>query len=187
LKDYLKAGNMRGKLGRHSPRGQSLVELALILPVLITLLIGMVEVVNIGRTYLALLDTSYQGAHLGSQGSILYNDAKVDILVDQDLTNKGLNTSSLIEVVITHADIDASTNPPTIKNLTTYPVTPPRPSKLTKVLLDSRLQSSDPKGKLVAVEIVYDYKLLFPWPNFAGILPNPFPIRAYTIQYAPRD
>ncbi len=164
--------------------GQSLVELALLLPLLIMLLLGMVEVVNIGRTYLALLDTSYQGAHLGSQGSILYDNTKIDTLVDQDLTNKGLNTTSLIDVIITHADLPGGA---AIANLSTAHMrSPGRASILTSAMLVGRLQSADPKGKLVAVEIVYDYNLLFPWPNFAGILPNPFPIVTYTIQYAPR-
>jgi hypothetical protein len=200
LKDYLKAGKMRVKSGTDSSRGQSLVELALIMPILITLLLGMVEVVNIGRTYLALLDSSYQGAHLGSQGNKRYDNCKIFTLVSQDLAKKGLDNSSLIDVIITRYDLSGGK----VVSLTVLPTlpTPPCPSynsnpahmkspgrasKLTSALLVSRLQSSDPNGKLVAVEIVYDYTLLFPWPNFAGILPNPFPLGAYTIQYSPRQ
>ena len=175
---------MRSKLGTDSRRGQSLVELALILPFLITLLLGMVEVVNIGRTYLALLDTTYQGAHLGSQGITRYDNNKINTLVTQDLTNKGLNTSNLIDVIIIRADLPGGA---VIEDLTAgHMRSPGRASKLTAAVLAGRLNGSDPSGKLVAVEIVYDYKLLFPWPNLAGILPDPFPLVTYTIQYTPR-
>jgi hypothetical protein len=164
-------------------RGQSLVELAFMLPLLIMLLLGMVEVVNIGRVYLALLDTTYLGAHLGSQGEARYNDAKINTLVTQDLTDKGL-TTGLIDVIITRADLPGGA---VIQNLSSdHMRSPGRASRLTAALLTSRLNGSDPKGKLVAVEIVYDYDLLFPWPDLAGILPDPFPLVTYTIQYAPR-
>jgi hypothetical protein len=179
-------GNMRGKPGTDSRRGQSLVELALILPILITLLLGMVEVVNIGRTYLALLDSSYQGAHLGSQGEIRYDNNKINTLVTQDLINKGLNsTSNLVNVIIVRANLEGGQvlsdyNATSMRLPVTSPV-------LTSAVLSGRLQSGDPDGGyLVAVEIVYNYRLLFPWPKITGLLQDPFPLRAYTIQYSPR-
>jgi hypothetical protein len=172
------------KSGTDTRRGQSLVEVALMMPVLIMLLLGMVEVVSVGRTYLALLDTSYQGAHLGSQGISRYDNTKIYTLVTQDLTNKGYNTSGLIDVIITRADLVGGTG---IQNyIVDHMKSPGRATILTSALLVSRLRSGDPDGKLIAVEIVYDYSLLFPWPNLAGILPNPFPLVAYTIQYSPR-
>jgi Flp pilus assembly protein TadG len=177
---------MRVKSGTDSRRGQSLVELALLLPILITLLLGMVEVVNIGRTYLALLDTSYQGAHLGSQGEVRYNNAKIDTLVTQDLTNKGFNDpSNLVDVIITRADLTGGTG---ITNYSAVSMRSPGTSTvLTSGALTARLQSGDPAGGyLVAVEIVYNYRLLFPWPKIKGLLQDPFPLRAYTIQYSPR-
>jgi Flp pilus assembly protein TadG len=175
---------MRVKSDMDSRRGQSLAELALLLPILITLLLGMVEVVNIGHTYLALLDTSYQGAHLGSQGIKLYDNTKIYTLVTQDLTNKGYNTSNLIDVIIIRADLTGGTG---ITNYNAVSMkSPGRATVLTVGALQGRLQSSDPAGKLIAVEIVYDYRLIFPWPKIKGLLPDPFPLRAYTIQYSPR-
>jgi hypothetical protein len=186
---------MRRKNGTIRQHGQSLVELALLLPLLIMLLLGMVEVVNIGRTYLALLDTTYQAAHLGSQGYLLYDNSKIFTFVSQDLAKKGLDNSSLIDVIITRYELPGGQSlsltvlptPPSPNPNPAYMKSSGRTTKLTSALLTTRLQSGDPKGKLVAVEIFYDYKLLFPWPNLAGILPNPFPIVAYTIQYAPRN
>ncbi len=177
---------MRGKPETDSRRGQSLVELALILPILITLLLGMVEVVNIGRTYLAVLDSCYQGAHLGSQGAKRYDNTKINTLVTQDLINKGLNsTSNLVDVIIVRARLTGN------QGLTNYIKTsmrlPGTSTALTSAALTDRLQTGDPSGGyLVAVEIVYNYKLLFPWPKITGLLQDPFTLRAYTIQYSPR-
>jgi hypothetical protein len=154
------------------------------LPVLIMLLLGMVEVVNIGRTYLALLDTSYQGAHLGSQGVSRYDNTTINTLVTQDLTNKGYNTSALIDVIITRANLVGGTG---LQNYTVVHMkSPGRATVITSALLISRLRGGDPAGRLIVVEIVYDYTLLFPWPNLAGVFPNPFPLVAYTIQYVAR-
>ena len=178
---------MRVKSDMDSRRGQSLVELAIILPILITLLLGMVELVNIGRTYLALLDTSYQGAHLGSQGIKLYDNTKIYTLVTQDLTNKGYNTSNLIDVFIIRAKLDGGTTinnysvgNPTMKGSGEAPI-------LGLGVLQGRLTSADPpNSRLIAVEIYYKYQYIFPWPKIKGLLPDPFPLRAYTIQYSPR-
>lgn len=176
---------MRVKSGTDSRRGQSLVEVALMMPVLIMLLLGMVEVVNIGRTYLALLDTSYQGAHLGSQGLSRYDNTKIYTLVEQDLTNKGYNTSALNNIITTRAKISGG-----VIDHSTYATDKRkgggRSTVLTETLLNSRLRGGDPAGRLIVVEIVYDYTLLFPWPNLAGVFPNPFPLVAYTIQYVAR-
>jgi hypothetical protein len=146
----------------------------------------MVEVVNIGRTYLAVLDSSYQGAHLGSQGAKRYDNTKIDTLVTQDLINKGLNsTTNLVDVIIVRAQLIANGG---ISNYTETSMRSPGTSTvLTSGALTGRLQSGDPAGGyLVAVEIDYNYRLLFPWPKIKGLLADPFPLRAYTIQYSPR-
>ncbi len=91
--------------GRNGQQGQSIVELALLLPILVLLFIGMVEVVFISRSYLALLESSTQGAHLGSQGLALYNNSEIYTLITQNLLREGYDTSSLIDVIITRADL----------------------------------------------------------------------------------
>ncbi len=49
-------------------RGQALVELALVLTILMTLLLGTVEVGRIGHAYLTVLHASREGARLGALG-----------------------------------------------------------------------------------------------------------------------
>jgi len=46
-------------------RGQSLFELALVLPLLVVLLAGLVEVVFYARIYLAMLEATRGGARFG--------------------------------------------------------------------------------------------------------------------------
>jgi hypothetical protein len=146
----------------------------------------MVEVVNIGRTYLALLDTSYQGAHLGAQGTIRFTDANIKDLITQDLTNKGLDNANLVQVFITRGKmVGGSISNYTVVPMKTSTVTP-TPS--SKQVIENRLSGSNPPdGRFVAVEIVYNYRLLFPWPKIKGLLSDPFPLRAYTIQYSQRQ
>ena len=49
-------------------RGQALVELALVLTILLTLLLGTMEVGRIGHAYLVVLHASREGARLGALG-----------------------------------------------------------------------------------------------------------------------
>jgi hypothetical protein len=176
---------MRKKLNKRNQRGQSMIETALLFPVLLLLFAGMLEVVFICRSYLVILDSSYQGAHLGSQGLALYDDTKIYTLVTQDLS-PGYNNSNLIDVIITRATLNGGTSitidsgyPKNMKGST-------RTSILTPAILVSRLRSTDLSGRLIAVEVVYDHPLLFDFFFTRGLIPNPFPLVAYTIQYVAR-
>jgi hypothetical protein len=174
-------------------RGQSMIETALLFPVLLLLFAGMIEVVFICRSYLVILDSSYQGAHLGSQGIALYDDTEIYTLVTQDLS-PGYNNSNLIDVIITRATLNGGTsitiNPGYPKNMKGSG----RASKLTPAILTSRLRcvpypspvGCDLSGRLIAVEVVYDHPLLFNFSFTRGLIPNPFPLVAYTIQYVAR-
>jgi hypothetical protein len=176
---------MRKQSNTKAQRGQSMIETALLFPVLLVLFAGMIEVVFICRTYLAILDSSYQGAHLGSQGLALYDDNEIYTLVQQDLSPR-YNNSHLIDVIITRATLKGG------KSLvidTGYPKNMKgsgRTSILTSAILTSRLKTGDLAGRLIAVEVVYDHPLLFDFPFIWDLIPNPFPLVAYTIQYVAR-
>ncbi len=165
--------------------GQSMVETALLFPILFLLFAGMIEVVFICRSYLVILDSSYQGAHLGSQGIALYDDTEIYTLVSQDLSPR-YNNSNLIDVIITRATLNGGTS------ITINPGYPKhmkgsgRASILTPAILISRLRGGDLSGRLIAVEVVYDHPLLFNFSFTRGLIPNPLPLVAYTIQYVAR-
>jgi len=68
-----------GRVRRRGERGQSLVELALMLPVILFLLVGVVEVGNALNAYLTVVDGARDGARLGSKGAA--SDADIKALV----------------------------------------------------------------------------------------------------------
>ena len=59
---------MAYRFGGRNDRGQALVELALVLTVLLTLLLATVEMGRIGHAYLTVLHASREGARLGALG-----------------------------------------------------------------------------------------------------------------------
>jgi Flp pilus assembly protein TadG len=166
--------------GQH---GQSMIETALMFPILLVLFAGMLEIVFIARSYLVILDSSYQGAHLGSQGLALFDDNEIYSLVTQNLAPR-YNNSNLIDVIITRATLNGGTS------LTITEVKhmkgSSRPSILSQAVLSGRLRAGDLSGRLVAVEVVYDHPLLFDFPIVWDLFQNPFPLVAYTIQYVAR-
>jgi len=174
---------MRKRSNIKGQRGQSMVETALMFPILLVLFAGMIEIVFIARSYLVILDASYQGSHLGSQGPGLYDNNEIYTLTQQDLGPK-FNDSHLIDVIITRANLNGGTSLTIteVKNMKGSG----RASILTPAILSSRLRAGDLSGRLIAVELVYDHPLLFDFPIIWGIFPNPFPLVAYTIQYVAR-
>jgi Flp pilus assembly protein TadG len=160
-----------------------MVETALMFPILLLLFTGMIEVVFICHSYLVILDGSYQGAHLGSQGLTSYDNNEIFTLVKQDLPPAISN--NLIDVIITRAERNPGKT--TFKSFNvSHMISPGRDSNFTQAILSSRLDASDPSNRMIVVEVVYDQPLLFNMPIIRDIFPNPFPLAAYTIQYVAR-
>jgi hypothetical protein len=78
------AANQRTKGSRRrGERGQSLVELAFTLPVLLILLVGVVEVGNGLNTYMTVVDAARDAARLGSKGAV--SDPEIKNLAVMDM------------------------------------------------------------------------------------------------------
>ena len=156
------------------------MEMAFALPFLLFLLIGVVEVVFAGRTYLALLESSVVGSRLGSAGTTYYDDNDIYLLTTQVLSQEGYDSSGLVDLFVVRADLVGGD---TIEN---YQVTnmlgSGRSTKLTEELLLSRINSGDPDVSVVGVEVLYDHNFS---PNYSGVIPYPLVLRAYTIQIVP--
>jgi Flp pilus assembly protein TadG len=75
------ARRRRGKKAGES--GQSLVEFALVLPVFLLLLAGLVEVGDSLNSYLTVIDASRDAARLGSRGQA--TDTEIGNLVGKDM------------------------------------------------------------------------------------------------------
>ena len=165
---------------RSRSRGQSLVELALVLPLLILLLGGLVETVFYVRNYLALLEASREGARIGARGSASYDDSEIDALVQQDLVRQGIDTTTgLVDVIIVRAEVgpgEAVTNYSAVRMRDSS-----QPIYLTQSKLHERLQASDPKARLVAVELYYNHQPILGLPLVSVIFPNPMLVHTYSI------
>jgi Flp pilus assembly protein TadG len=78
---FLLAWRRRGKKAGES--GQSLVELALVVPVFLLLLAGLVEVGDTLNSYLTVIDAGRDAARLGSRGHA--TDTEIRNLVGNDM------------------------------------------------------------------------------------------------------
>jgi len=165
-------------------RGQSMVELAIALPVVIMVLMGLIEIAYAGRTYLALLTTATAGSRLGSQGAALFTDSEINTYILQNLASEKYTGAALVDVIIVRADLPGGT---TVQNYvankmqaSSYTTT------ITQSVLSSRLRSGDLASKIIGVEILYNHRLLLNFPILSNLFPDPFILRAYSIHLMQR-
>jgi hypothetical protein len=171
---------MRTNRNRRQQQGQSMVELALVLPLLVLIFVGMVEIVFAARTYLVLLEASREGARVGARGSADFDNDEIRTLVEQDLSREGYTTSNgLAEIIIVRANV----GPNQVVN--SYEMEKMlgsgRPTQITQSVLLSRLRPGDPRSRLVAVEIYYDHQPLVNFPVLSDIFPDPLTLHTYSI------
>ena len=157
-----------------------MVELALTLPLLVALFVGLVEVAFLARTYLVILEASREGARLGARGSANFDNDEIRTLVEQDLSRAGLTTASgLIDIIIVRANIGPGQ---AVNGYDVYSMLgSSRPVKMTKATLLSRLQAGDPQGRLVVVEICFDHRPLTGFPGVSAIFSDPLSLQPYSI------
>ena len=84
--------------GGGGERGQSLAEFALVLPILLLLLVGVVEVGNGLNSYQTIVDTARDGARLGSKGSASDDEIKNLVVTEIDRLPAGVDPVSDITV-----------------------------------------------------------------------------------------
>ncbi len=78
-------------------RGQSLVELGLMLPLILVLVIGVIEVSAAFNSYIAVVSAGRDGARLGSKGAA--SDSEIQALVVKDLGNlRGTTPASNVTI-----------------------------------------------------------------------------------------
>jgi hypothetical protein len=144
--------------------------LAVTLPILVILVVGLFQVVMIARTYLVVLEASREGARLGARGSAFFDDSEIQTLVEQDLSREGYD-AGLVDVIIVRAEV----GPGAVvdSHQANWMLSSGRPVFWDETRLLSRLSTEDPKGRLVAVEIYYDHQSMF--------LPNALTMHTYSL------
>jgi Flp pilus assembly protein TadG len=98
-------------------RGQGTAELAMMLPLMLVLLIGIIEVANGFNAYTSVVNATRDGARLGSKGAA--TDAQIQALVVRDLARLK-NTTPTSAVTVTHATVSGTNS---VKVQACYPHT----------------------------------------------------------------
>jgi hypothetical protein len=193
-------GAIRKGLSR--ARGQSLVEIAIALPVLLILLSGMIELGFMLNYYLSLLDCTREAARLGSlwdpflrdglkpigdnlnfyqgvAGTVLYSLQPVNA---QDTSRKIVLDSASDDVVVSVFSVDGT-------HVVRFPSSMGgeyhwfnnQPSAFSDAEIISRLIGEAPETGILLVEIYYAYHQVLALPWITIIIPNPTMLHAYTM------
>jgi Flp pilus assembly protein TadG len=117
---------------RQKARAQSMVEFALLLPILLTLFLGMVELGFMLNTYLSLLDATREAARAYSNSVPFEDDGSDDMdfyincanrvvssLAQHSPLDGGAYDDVLVSVLA--VKVNENTNPDTIETITRYP------------------------------------------------------------------
>lgn len=89
---------------RRGEIGQSLVELGMMLPLILILVIGVIEVNNALNAYITVVNSARDGARLGSKGAA--TDAEIRTLVRKDLERLPQPTVDG-DITITHPTVNS--------------------------------------------------------------------------------
>ena len=200
IKEKLK-NFFRKKTGRQKTKGQSLVEFALTLPVLLMLLAGLTEFGFMLNYYLSLVDASREVARLFSNydhefvapdtGRTFYEIAADQVVLvlepsdTNDTTRKIEIAGNLIDpeknhpndIIISVYSVSGGTATP----LNVYNWSGHQTSRLDTAEINSRLTGATPPNSgVLVVEIFYNYEqvLGLPW---LEMLPDPMLLHSFTV------
>jgi Flp pilus assembly protein TadG len=85
-------------------RGQALAESAMMLPIFLILLVGVVEVTNAMNTYVTIVSSARDGARLGSKG--LASDTEIKNLVVTETDRLRIPVDPVNDITVTHTTVD---------------------------------------------------------------------------------
>ncbi len=204
------SGKLIGKLAGRArrSRGQGLVETALLFPVLLIVLSGMVEFGFLLNEYLALQDASRNAARFASDGLYYMSDLNKNCsttqdfyrqtacLVNQELAQERPRVQINIGNGVDDIIVSAFSVAQGVGVIARHPDGPEefgwsmavdqggarnQVSRLTSADLTSRITNSAPSTGLVSVEVFHGYeqKLNLPW--ISAFLPDPLVLHNYAI------
>lgn len=196
-----KNNNLQAQKRGRKTKGQSMVEIAIALPVLLLLFSGMVEFGFMLNSYLSLLDATRASARFYSNldpfgpdpndSSVsgpnwFFEDASdmVRVFMDPKLTNPGYQgrrfelDPALDDIIITIYSVDNDHN--TIVTTGPYRVYSHAASAFTEASIQSKMIAGSPNAGVLLVELIYSYEqvLKLPWMAFMG---DPIMLRTHTI------
>lgn len=103
---------------RKTEKGQAIVEMALILPILIMILFGIVEFGRVLNTYIVMTNLSREAARAGAIGSA---DTSINDLVKNSAADSGFD-STQVSVTISPTSLSKRARGTSVKVTVSYPV-----------------------------------------------------------------
>ena len=172
---------------RRSARGQSLVELAIVLALLLFMVIAIVEYGFLLNQYLNILDGGREAARQASLADPFLSNGSIDptffpnvgALVDNFLLPIHLDPT-LDDVVISFFSVNGTSavrfpdNDGWSRNGISV-------SQFTTGDIESRLNGTAPSTGVLLIEIFYHYWQTMNLPIFSNVIPNPIPLYSYAI------
>lgn len=172
---------------RRAPRdgGQSLMEVAITMPLFLILILGVAEVAHAFHSFNILVSASRETGRLGSRGETLFDANELASVVDDSTSNLNLFSDGLGRMVVIHAEANASGavtsyDCQVVRTLGSPTACSSGDTKLDQASLQALLQESSPPAatdKFVVVELFYNHPLLI----LQTVLENPIPMYTYAI------
>ena len=166
--------------------GQGLMELAIVLPILMLLLVGMVETVALANSYLRLQTTVREGARFGSHATVpatANGAAQIRELIRSQMEAGGLAVSDPEQDIVV---VFASLDPKGQGRITRvqYPkdsASCPTDLSADEFLARAKAGEGPASADLVAVEVCLQHSQLLGLPIVSDLLPDPMPIHLSTV------
>ena len=174
--------------GSKSEKGQSFVELSLVVIFLMIFVAGIVEFGFMLNNYLNLVDASREAVRYSSNFDPFNTDGTLDTQFFED-------TITLTRDVLKPLELDASSGDDIVVSFFSvgdgiyirYPndqgwaANSNQVSKLSNAEIQSRLDSTAPPTGVLLVEIFYNYHQILKLPVFTAFVRDPMPVYAYAI------
>lgn len=175
------------KVGKNE-KGQSFVELSLVIIFLMIFVAGIVEFGFMLNNYLNLVDASREAVRYSSNFDPFNLDGSLDTQFFED-------TITLTREVLLPVELDASRGDDIVVTFFSvgsgvyerYPndqgwaANSNQVSKLSNAEIQSRLDSSAPPTGVLLVEIFYNYPQVLKLPVFTAFVQDPMPVYVYAI------
>jgi hypothetical protein len=191
------------KRNRTGARGQSLVELALVLALLLFMLLGIVEYGFLLNRYLNLVDATREAARFGANvnpfdanfnldmnffvrpdtsqpPSIPANPPGLSDMVEDFMLPVALDPARGDDIVISFFSV-GGTSVRRFPDSDGFSRFGNQTSKFTDAQIAARLQSTAPATGVLLIEVYYNYPQVLHLPLFTNVIPDPIPVYSYAI------
>jgi hypothetical protein len=189
---------LKGFRFRQARKGQSFIELALVLTLILLLLSGVIEFGALLNEYINVVDGAREGARWGAGGDDPFirttlpfqNNAtyytNIDQIIEGDTPGGGalapiaLNPANHDDIVISVFSI-SGTQVERFPNGNYWSKYHQQASTFSNAQIQTRLDGSAPDTGMVLVEIFYHYYQILAMPWFTAFVPDPITVHTYSM------